>query len=112
VWKWTEFGALGAGVGAALGTLCCLPFAPALGAGIAAAGAALSSFQPYLALASVTLLLVSFVRTARSTRCEDGGSCGIGSKRRRWLFLAAITLATLLLLTFPYWSAYLISWSL
>ena len=112
MWKWTEFGALSAGFGVALGSLCCLPFTAALGAGVVAAGAALTSLQPYMALASVTLLLVAFVRTARGARCEDGESCSALSRRRRWLFLGAITLTTLLLLTLPYWSPYLIYWSL
>ena len=110
--KWSGFGAVGAGFGVALSWLCCLPFAAALGAGVTAAGAALTPFQPFMALASVSLLAIALVQTIRARRCEDGESCSALAKRRRWLFLAAVTVATVLLITVPYWSADLIYWTL
>lgn len=110
--KWSSYGALGAGVGVTLSSLCCLPFAAALGAGVAAVGVALTPFQPFMALASVSLLGVAFVQTIRAPRCEDAESCRPLSQRRRWWFLAAVTVATVLLITLPYWSAHLIYWSL
>ena len=110
--KWSGFGAVGAGFGVALTWLCCLPFAAALGAGVTAAGAALTPFQPFMALASVSLLAIALVQTIRARQCEDGESCSALSQRRRWLFLAAVTVATVLLITVPYWSADLIYWTL
>ncbi len=110
--KWTGFGAVGASLGVALSWLCCLPFAAALGAGVAAAGAALTPLQPFMALASVSLLAIAFVQTLRARGCEDGETCSALSKPRRWLFLAAVTVATILLITVPYWSAHLIYWTL
>lgn len=110
--KGTQLGALGAALGAAIGSLCCLPFAAALGASVAAAGAFLVPLQPYMTLTSVTLLLVAFVQTARSAPCKDGEGCSARSRRRRWLLLGATSLLTLFLITLPYWSAYLVYWSL
>ncbi len=110
--KWSGFGAVGAGFGVALSWLCCLPFAAALGAGVTAAGAALTPFQPFMALASVSLLTIALVQTIRARRCDNGESCNRLSQRRRWLFLAAVTVATVLLITVPYWSADLIYWTL
>jgi hypothetical protein len=110
--KWSGFGAVGAAIGVALSWLCCLPFAAALGAGVTAAGAALTPYQPYLALVSVSLLGVALVQTIRSRACDDGESCGPWSQGRRWLFLAVISVAVILLITIPYWSASLIYWNL
>ncbi len=110
--KWSALGAVGSGIGVALSWLCCLPFAAALGASVSAAGAALTPYQPYMALMSVSLLGVAFVQTMRSLRCENGESCPPLSPRRRWLFLAVVTVAVVLLLTLPFWSASLISWTL
>lgn len=112
LYKWSGFGALGAGFGVALGWLCCLPFAAALGAGVTAAGAALTPFQPYMALASVSLLVIAFVQTIRAQRCDGSESCSPALRRRRWLFLAVVTAAAILLITLPYWSGHLIYWSL
>jgi hypothetical protein len=110
--KWSGFGALGAGLGVALSWLCCLPFAAALGASVGAAGAALTPYQPYMELLSVSLIGVAFVQTIRSARCKDGDRCNRLSRRRRWLFLAVVTVAVIALLTLPYWSASLIYWRL
>ena len=110
--KWSGLGALGAACGVALSWLCCLPFAAALGAGVVAAVAALAPVQPYMALASVSLLVVALVQTIRARRCEEGESCSRFSQRRRWLFLAVITLAVVLLIMLPYWSTSLIYGSL
>ncbi|MGH9320096.1 MAG: hypothetical protein ACRD21_08835 [Vicinamibacteria bacterium] len=110
--KWTGWAAMGAGVGVALTSLCCLPFAAALGAGVIALGVTLTPLQPYMAFLSVTLLVVSFVQTIRAPRCKDAESCKALSTPRRWIVLGAITVVTLLLITFPFWSAYLVLWNL
>lgn len=104
--KWTGAGALVAGVGVALTSLCCLPFAAALGLGLAAAGSVLTPYQPYLALASVAFVAVAFVQTLREPRCEDGSACDASSSRR-WIIFGGVTLITVLLVTMPYWSVFL-----
>lgn len=110
--KWSGYGALGAAFGVAATWLCCLPFAAAMGAGVLAIGAALSPYQPFLALGSLVLLAVAFVQTFRARKCDESGTCAVEPRRGPWVFLAVITLLTLLLITFPYWSASLIYWSL
>jgi hypothetical protein len=110
--KWSAYGALTAALGVAVTWLCCLPFAAALGAGVLATGAALSPYQPYLALASFVMLGITFVQTLRSRKCAQNGKCGVERGRGRWIFLVVITFLTILLITFPYWSASLVYWSL
>ncbi len=110
--KWSGYGALTAAFGVAVTWLCCLPFAAALGAGVLATGAALSPYQPYLALGSLALLGVAFVQTLRARNCVENDTCEVKPGRGRWVFLAVITLLTVLLITLPYWSASLIYWSL
>lgn len=110
--KWAGVGAVGAALGAALTTICCLPVAAALGAGVLAVGSALTPFQLPLAFVSLVLLLVAFVQTLRAPECDEEGACARPRSRFRWVFFGVMAVVTLALITLPYWSASLLYWSL
>ena len=111
---WSEFGALTSAGTVAATIFCCLPFATGvIGAGIAAFGARLAPFQPYLMGTSIVLLTYSFYGAYRPDASCAGDHCeapGILRVRRVMVWCVAALVA--LLLTASWWADRLIYWTL
>lgn len=99
-------------IAAALGaSVCCtLPIVVAvLGVGSAALGAALAPLTPWFTGLTVLLLGFAFYRAYRPVPCEPGEACAVpASRKRQRLILWIVTLVALLLVTFPYYSAFVL----
>ncbi len=94
---------------------CCLPLATGIiGAGVAALGARFAPLQPYLATISVACLGYAFYQAYRpgALVCV-GDRCDVSPAiRYRRLFLWVVTVGVVLLLTAPWWAAWVIYWTL
>lgn len=97
---------------AALGaSVCCtLPIVVAvLGVGSAALGATLAPLAPWFAGLTVLLLGFAFYRAYRPIRCEPGETCAVpASRKRQRLILWIVAVVALLLVTFPYYAAFVL----
>ena len=104
--KATASGALGLAFASALGWLCCLPIASgAFGIALAALAAAVGPWWPFLASASLVLLIVAVVQTVRGGGGMSSDHCDIRDRgHRQWLFVSVVSVLTLALLTLPWWS--------
>lgn len=92
-------------------SVCCtLPIAVAvLGVGSAALGATLAPFTPWFTGLTVLLLGFAFYRAYRPIRCEPGEACAVPpSRKRQRLILWIVAVVALLLVTFPYYSAFVL----
>lgn len=105
---WLGAGAVAAAVGASL--CCILPVAVALlGVGSAALAAELEPLRPWMTGATLLLLAYAFYRAYRPEPCEPGESCAVPASRgRQRIALWLATVAALALLTFPYYSSWLL----
>src|SRR5437867_6065332 len=99
--KWSEVGALTSAGTVAATIFCCLPFATGLvGASVAAFGARLAPFQPYLIGTSLGLLAYSFYQAYRPDPTCTADGCDVPtSVRRRRIVLWVVTVAVLALVT-------------
>ena len=81
--RWSEIGALSAAGTVAATILCCVPFATGLlGAALAAFGARVAPFQPYLTAASLGLLGYAFYQAyRRDPACPGAPGLWPGSSR-------------------------------
>lgn len=99
-------------IAAALGaSVCCtLPIVVAvLGVGSAALGATLAPLTPWFTGLTVLLLGFAFYRAYRPVKCEPGATCAVpASRRRQRLILWIVAVVALLLVTFPYTSAWVL----
>jgi mercuric ion transport protein len=113
--RWAGAGALGAAGTVAATILCCLPFATGiLGAGMAAVGARVSPFHPYVAVLSLGLLGYAFYQVYRpgaiacvAERCDVPASL-----RYRRLTVWITMVIVVLLLTASWWANWVIYWTL
>lgn len=110
--NWSGAGAVATAGGFALSWLCCIPLL-AGGLGVAAAGAAtaVAPLRPYLGAAALIFLGIGFWQTYGHSSCTEGSACESPRTRRRW-FLWLTALISLLLLTLPQWSSWVIYWFL
>ncbi|MGH9366491.1 MAG: mercuric transporter MerT family protein [Thermoanaerobaculia bacterium] len=106
-------GALAAAAGPSLLWLCCLPLAAGLfGAGAAALGARLAPLRPVFSVIALLCLAAAFRFAYRREACEEGAACRLpGSRRRQRAALWAIAFITLLFLSVPLWSSWVIYWT-
>lgn len=99
-------------VASALGaSLCCiLPVAVALlGVGSAALGAALEPWRPVFLLLTVGFLGYAFHREYRRGACAPGEVCPLPAERRRArVVLWVVAVVAVALVTFPYYSSWLL----
>lgn len=111
---WSEVGALTSAGTVAATIFCCLPFATGvIGASVAAFGARVAPFQPYLIATSVACLAYSFYQAYRPDSSCAGDRCDVPViTRRRRLFVWAVTGAVVLLLTASWWANWIIYWTL
>ncbi|MGH9752369.1 MAG: mercuric transporter MerT family protein [Blastocatellia bacterium] len=111
-----SLGAILPALGFSLTWFCCLPIAAgALGAGMAAAGSALTPLRPYFTVAAVALLGAAFYHAykRRNTECAPGAGCAISENRaRQRIMLWLVAIVTLALLTIGEWSSWVIYWML
>jgi hypothetical protein len=107
------FGALAAAAAPSLLWVCCLPLAAGLlGAGAAGLGARLAPLRPVFSAIALLCLAVAFRLAYRKEPCAPGAACRVsGSSHRQRAALWAIALVTLLLLSIPYWSSWIIYWA-
>jgi MerT mercuric transport protein len=103
-------GALAAAIGPSLLWLCCLPLAVGLfGAGAAGIGAMLARLRPLFSAIAVLCLAVAFRFAYRREPCEEGAACRISeSRRRQRATIWVIAVVTVLLLTIPLWSSWIV----
>ena len=103
----------GAMLAAVVASLCCIIPLLFAGAGVAAIAIAgkFAGLHPYMLVVTALLFLVGFYYAYRPTKvsCEPGSACEIPASRKRarvglWL----TTAFTVVLTTFPYWSAALV----
>lgn len=112
--RWSEIGALSAAGTVAATILCCVPFATGLlGAVLAAFGARVAPFQPYLTAASLGLLGYAFYQAYRRDPACPAGACDRPSSlRRRRIVLWIVSVVVVALLTGEWWANWVIYWSL
>ena len=105
---WLGVGAVVAAIGASL--CCILPVAVALlGVGSATLAAGLEPLRPWMTGATILILGFAFYRAYRPERCEPGETCAApASRRRQRIVLWLATVVALALLTFPYYSSWLL----
>jgi mercuric ion transport protein len=107
--------AAGGGVAAAIGSaLCCAGPLVAVFLGLSGAGlaATFEPFRPYFVVATALFLVLGFVAVRREDRkaCQPGLLCASPTARRRmkrWLWIA--TGIAVPLVTFPWWSKFILS---
>lgn len=106
-------GALAAAAAPSLLWVCCLPLAAGLlGAGAAGLGARLAPLRPLLSVIALLCLAVAFRFAYRPSPCGPDAFCRVSvSPRRQRAALWAVALVTLLLLSIPYWSSWIIYWA-
>ncbi len=104
-------GAVGAAIGSAL---CCAGPLVAVLLGLSGAGlaATFEPLRPYFVTATVLCLALGFVVVRREDRkaCKPGTPCASPAARqrmKRWLWIA--TAVALSLVTFPWWSKFVLS---
>ncbi|MGH9381680.1 MAG: mercuric transporter MerT family protein [Thermoanaerobaculia bacterium] len=97
-----------AAVGASV--CCTLPIVVAvLGVGSAALGATIAPLTPWFTGLTVLLLGYAFYRTYRPVKCEPGQTCAVpASRRRQRIALWIVAVVALLLVTFPYYAAWVL----
>jgi len=112
--RWSEIGALSTAGTVAATILCCVPFATGLlGAALAAFGARVAPFQPYLTAASLGLLGYAFYQAYRRDPACPAGACDRPSSlRRRRIVLWIVSAVVVALLTAEWWANWVIYWSL
>lgn len=91
-------------------SLCCIvPVAVAvLGVGTAALGAQLEPFRPFFVGVTVLLLGFAFYRAYRPAPCAPGEACTVPANRRRnRIVLWIVAVVAVVLMAFPYYSAWL-----
>lgn len=105
--KLLSVGALFTAFGASL--CCILPVAVAvLGVGSAALATKLEPLRPWMAGATVLLLGFAFYRAYRPVACDPDEACALPENRTRHrLLLWIVATLAILLLTFPYYVAWL-----
>jgi len=112
--KWSDFGAVTSAGTVAATIFCCLPFATGLiGASVAAFGAWLAPFQPYLVGLSLASLAYSFYEAYRPDPTCVGEECRVPSSRRgRRIMVWVLAVFVALFLTASWWADSLIYWML
>lgn len=106
--------AAGAGVAAAIGSaMCCAGPLVAVLLGLSGAGlaAAFEPLRPYLLAATALSLGFGFMTLRREERraCEPGTACASPTARRRTRrWLVAATIIAIPMVTFPWWSKWIL----
>ena len=100
-------GALGLAFTSVFAWVCCLPIATgAFGIVLADVAAAISPWWPWLAASSLVLLAIAVVQALLGKGKTGADQCELRDRgRRQWLFVGAVAVLTLALLTLPWWSA-------
>lgn len=111
----SEVGALASAGSVAATILCCLPFATGvLGASVAAFGARFEPARPYLMALSLACVVYTMYETYRggSRRCGPDGCEVAGPSVGRQVFVWALTVVVVLMLTTSWWASEVIYWTL
>jgi hypothetical protein len=104
--------AFGTATSLSLSWLCCVPlFAGLLGAGAAGLGTRLEPWRPVLSGVSLLLLAAGFYFAYRRETCDEKDGCSVRSRRLPRVLLWISAVLTVLLLTLPIWSNWLIYWT-
>ena len=109
----TALAATGGVVAAVVSTLCCAGPLVAVALGLSGAGlaATFEPLRPYFVTATVLALGFGFVELRREEKraCEPNTLCAstIARRRMKWALWIA-TIVAIPLLTFPWWSKYLL----
>jgi hypothetical protein len=111
---WSDIGAATSAGTIAATIFCCLPFATSLiGAGVAAFGARLAPFQPYLIGLSLASLAYSFHEAYRPDPACVGEECRLPSSRRgRRIMVWVVGVFVVLFVTASWWADSVIYWML
>lgn len=92
-----------------LTSACCLPIgAGAAGAVLGAAANVGWELRPYLAVLAILLVGLALYRTSRRVPCAEESCATPRQQRRTRILVWSLALLTAVLLTFPWWSRWLI----
>lgn len=105
---WLGAGTVFAAIGASL--CCILPVAVAvLGVGSAALGAQLEPLRPYFLGLTIAFLSLAFFQAYKPQKCAPGEVCAVPESRRRYrIMLWIVAILAIVLVTFPYYVAWLL----